>query len=386
MSGHPTVAQEGPWSRKVLMVVHNLARAGMEQQCMHLARELARRGDRVTVACSQVLVDVAPLTEAGVRVVAFGDHRPRARLRSLPNLARMARASDLVHCTGFDASLWGRLAAGLARRPVVVTEHASDREAQVSQSGTPRARLIAWHNRALDPITAATVVVAERQRPILRREGVRADSIVHIPNGVPLGELRGGGAPLSREEIGLPPGGRVVVQVARFRPGKGQELTYATMRALQKRLGDVRLLFVGDGPQRALLERRVRDDGADWVSFLGIRHDVPALLRLADLAVLPSSAEALPMVVLEALGAGVPQVATDVGDIAAVLGTGGGLVVPTDDPAAFEEACARVLSDPALASRLRQEAMSRAVDLDIGRMTDRYSELFDAVRAGGSPR
>jgi len=119
-----------PPRRKILMVVHYLARAGMEQQCMHLARELARRGDRVTVACRQVRVDLAPLTDAGVGVVDFADRGPRASLRTLPRLARMARASDLVHCTGWDASLWGRLAAGLARRPVVVTEHTPGRETQ----------------------------------------------------------------------------------------------------------------------------------------------------------------------------------------------------------------------------------------------------------------
>jgi hypothetical protein len=110
----------------------------MEQQCMHLARELARRGDRVTLACREVHVDVGALTEAGVRVVVLGGRGLRGRLRSLPRLARIACASDLVHCTGWDASLWGRLAAGLARRPVVVTEHGSDRAAQVSQSGAPR--------------------------------------------------------------------------------------------------------------------------------------------------------------------------------------------------------------------------------------------------------
>jgi glycosyltransferase involved in cell wall biosynthesis len=298
----------------------------------------------------------------------------------------MARASGLVHCTGWDSSLWGRLAAGLARRPVVVTEHTPGRDTQISRGGAPPKRLIAWHNRVLDPITAATVVVAERQRPILGREGVRAEKIVHIPNGVPLDELRNGGAALSREALGLGAGAQVVVHVARFMPQKRQELTYATMRAVRERSGDLQLLFVGDGPGRAVLERRAREDGADWVSFLGIRHDVPALLGLADLAVLPSSAEALPMVVLEALGAGVPQVVTDVGDLPAVLARGGGLVVSKDDPGAFEDACAQILRDPELAARLRREALARAEELDTGPMTDRYSKLFDAVLAGGPPR
>lgn len=376
----PGIAVGGPPARprRLLLVIHQLARAGMERQCEHLALELAARGDQVTLACRELYTDISPLRRAGVRIVELRG----ARVRSLPRLARLARAHDLVHCTGWDASLWGRLAAVLARRPAVVTEHTPGRATQRSETGGRRAEVIAWHNRLLDRWTAASVVVARQQVGILRGEGVRERSIVHIPNGVPVEQLRAQAGSVRREDLGLPAGAPVVVHVARFKPQKRQEWSYDTVAALREGLGDVRLLFVGDGPGRPALERRVREDGAEWVSFLGVRVDAPALMALADLAVLPSSAEALPMVVLEAQALGVPQVVTDVGDLPAALAQKGGILVDAADRRAFEAACRRVLSERGLADGLRAQSAAVAAELDSVRMGERYSLLFDAVLAG----
>jgi glycosyltransferase involved in cell wall biosynthesis len=363
----------------------------MERQLLHLAHGLAARGDDVAIACIHPWgIDFAEVMDAGVRILKVGRRHHRTdRLLAVARVARLARARDLVHCTGWDASLWGRIGGVLARRPVLVTEHTPGRETQVSEgSGASRAQLIAWHNRLLDPFTYATVAVAERQVPWLREEGVRADGIVHIPNGVPLAPVRAaaraGG--VDRAALGVPDGARVVIHVARFEPQKRQAVTYETVRALRDELGeDVHVLFAGYGYEhKDALEERVRAAGdAAWVHFLGPRDDVAALLALADLAVLPSSAEALPMVVIEAMAVGVPQVATDVGDVAAVLrATGAGLVVDADDLGAFRAACRSVLTDAGVAARLREQALARADEFDAGVMVDRYSRLFDAAIAG----
>ena len=77
----------------------------------------------------------------------------RRRYANLRKLARLARNYDLVHCTEWDASLWGRMAAVLARRPTIVTEHTLDRGIQVSESGSSRGRAIALHHKLLGPST-----------------------------------------------------------------------------------------------------------------------------------------------------------------------------------------------------------------------------------------
>lgn len=376
--------------RKILMLVHWLAPGGMEAQALELADGLARRGHEVTLGFFRTAhLDLARDAAANLRIVKLGKPGRAARMAAAPRIARMARRHDVVHCTGWDASLWGRLGGILGRRPVVVTDHSADREIHVSQSGRSRAGLMAWHNRLLSPFTYATVAVAARQLEVLASEGVDLSRVVVIPNGVSLARIHeGADAPVQRSSLGIPEDAKIVIHVARWGEMKRQHLTYEAVRNLRADVGDVHVLFAGrtdDGDLMAGAQRRAEEEGATWAHFLGVRDDVPSLLAIADLAVLPSSAEALPMSIIEAMAAGVPQVASDVGDIPALLhDTGAGLVFGVDDPAAFEQACRAVLTDEALAARLGEAGRQASRRFDAATMVDRYSELFEAA-AGGAP-
>ncbi len=374
--------------RRVLLVVNLLFWAGAETQLRNLAIGLSRAGHRVTLlAVEDITSYTAELEDAGVELRTLGARDRIAKLRALPALVRAAREADVVHCTGWDASLWGRLAAIAARRPVVVTEHAGDRSLQVSRSGAPRARLIALHNRLLDRATNATVVVSSAQPRQLEAEGVRPNSIVLIPNGVPIDELRArASAGVGRSALGIPPAARVIVQVARFAVPKGQATTLRLVARLRARLGDVRVVFAGDGETEDAVKRQAAEMDADWATFLGSRDDVPALLRAADLAVLPSTAEGLPMSLIESMAVGTPVVATDVGDVRWLLDTaGGGICVAKEDEGALERACASVLGDSELRERLRRQGLAGVADFDAARMVERYSVLLEAAFASRHP-
>jgi glycosyltransferase involved in cell wall biosynthesis len=374
--------------RRLLLVIDTLFWAGAETQLRHLAIGLREAGFAVTLlATADATSYVADLEEAGVELRVLGVSSRADKLRALGEMRRLARDADLVHCTGWDASLWGRLAAIAARRPVVVTEHTAGRSFQVSRSGASRERLIALHNRLLDRGTYATVVVAKTQIGLLESEGVRRDSIVHIPNAVPIAELRdraeqGPG----RAELGIPEEAKLVLHAARFTPPKGQPATLRAVAALRERLGDVRVLFAGDGPEEERVRGEAAEIGAGWATFLGSRDDVPALMRAADLVVLPSSAEALPMSLIEAMALGTPVVATDVGDVGWLLEEiGGGLCVPAGDEDAFLAACGRLLGEPELSRRLAEAGRSGAAGFDVPRMAERYAELFSAAIDGAAP-
>ena len=110
--------------------------------------------------------------------------------------------------------------------------------------------------------------------------------------------------------------------------------------------------------------------------------NVPGLLAISDLAVLPSSGEAMPMAILEAIALGVPVVATDVGDVGSILRqTGAGICVPVDDAEAFSSACHEVLHDQALHERLAAAATAARERIDAETMVRRYEQLFGAVVA-----
>lgn len=367
-----------PRPLRLLFVIYNLGSyGGAENQLVHLARGLVARGYDVTICCiNETGRDTGPLEELGVQVRLLGAASPRRRAAAIPQLVRLARAADVVQCTMWDASLWGRIAAILARRPVIVADHATDRSVQVSTSGEPREGWIALHNRLLDRFTAATVTCSTSQTGLLVGEGVAPGKIVHIPNGVPVAEMRAeAGRGPTREELGLPPTGQVVMHVGVFRPEKNQIGTLEAIDRLRHRIGDLQLVFVGGGRLYEDVRARALEMGADWVHFLGPRMDVPAILPLADLMVLPSHSDAMPMTVLEAMALGVPVVASDVGDVRRMLGDGG-IVVPAGDSDAFERACEQVLSDAALRDELTEGGSASIREFDSELMVERYSDLF----------
>jgi glycosyltransferase involved in cell wall biosynthesis len=369
--------------RRILLVLNDFGWAGAEKQLYHLARGLSEAGHAVTaLSIGPAEIDPRPLVGPKVELVCLGVVGPRAKLRAMPALVRRARAADLVHCTGYDATLWGRLAAILARRPALFTEHTPGREHQHNRNGAPRRRLIALHNRTLDRWTYAAIVVGLWQRGLLVGEGVRPQGIVHIPNAVPVDELRQAAerGP-SREDLGLPADAAVLIHVGRFEPFKGQPAALRAVARLREAHGDVRLRFVGDGPEEEAVRAEARAAGVDWVTFLGQRDDVPGLLRLADLCVLPSTGEGLPMALIEAEAVGTPVIATDAGDVGWLLEqTGGGICVAREDGDAFYEACSRALRDSGLRDELADSGVRGVrAGFDAPRMTRRYEEVFEAA-------
>jgi len=358
----------------------------MEVQLAHLAGGLARDGHRVRLVSirSRPGSSAGPqgvALDPGVELVHLGAEGRNAQLRGLRRLVRMARASEIVHCTGWDASLWGRLAGIAARRPVVVAEHTPGREHQVSPSGAPRGRYIALHNRLLDPLTERTVICAEWQRETLLGEGVDVRKLSCIPNGVPVDELRRRAAHgLTREALGIPVGAKVITHVARFRAQKRQLLTLQMTARLREALGDVRVVFAGAGPELEAVQAAARQLGADWATFLGRHDNVPSVFALGDVTVLPSTGEAMPMSIIEAIAVGVPIVAADVGDVGSILErTGAGRHFAAADTGAFYETCLAVLSNDALRAQLAGAARDAREEVDAQTMVRRYERLFAAV-------
>ena len=228
------------------------------------------------------------------------------------------------------------------------------------------------------------MVCARAQEQLLAAEGVPRDRLVHIPNGIPLDEVRRAACRgPSRAELGIPDQALVVIHVAHFRTEKNQEQTLETVAALRSALGDVRAVFVGTGPREDELRTRAQAMGADWAVFLGRRTDAPGVMALADLLVLPSRADTMPMTILEAVALGVPVVAYDVGDVGTVLeATGGGVCVPHLDGAAFTAACGRLLADERLRHELSDLGRRGSAGYDADTMVRRYADVFASALPG----
>lgn len=193
--------------------------------------------------------------------------------------------------------------------------------------------------RVLSLTSDHVVAVADSIANRLRGAGLRGVGTSVIPNAVTVTEPAGRAA--ARSALDLPDATPVALCLARMEPQKRHDVLLAAWA----QVGTGVLLLAGDGSLRGDLERQAAPLG-DRVRFLGARSDVPDLLAAADVTVLTSDWEGLPIAVLESLAAGRPVVATDVDGVREVLGDGGGRLVPPRDPVATAEALGALLGDP----------------------------------------
>lgn len=277
---------------------------------------------------------------------------------------------DVVHAQDRRSGL---VCAGL-RRPVVHTYHGVPDDVPLSWLGGARRPGPSRYTRAVLAADAAvartvtrTVVVAPAMTEVLvRRLRVPAQKVVHIDNGLRL--------PPARAVTGPP---RRLLFVGLLVPRKGVHLLLAAL-ADPRLPADLTLRIAGDGPERAALEGQARALGlAARVEFLGFRDDVPELLAEADAFVLPAQLEQQPLVLIEAMGAGLPCLGTDVGGVADLLGDAG-LVVPAATAAAVADGLVALLgSDVAdLGARAARRARSR---FSIETCADRHLDLYSSL-------
>lgn len=189
-----------------------------------------------------------------------------------------------------------------------------------------------------------------------------------------------------RKLLGISDNDSVVVTVGRFSPEKGMDVLIKAFALLCKDRSDIHLVVVGDGQERASIEKMIAELGLQMlVHLVGYTQTPGDYVRGADLLVLPSRSEGIPNAVLEAMAFGIPVVATSVGGVPEVIVDGrDGLLVPPDDPIKLAESIAVVLSDFELAARLAaagrvrmQEAFS--VGSRIQKIQMLYSELMPRV-------
>jgi glycosyltransferase involved in cell wall biosynthesis len=173
-------------------------------------------------------------------------------------------------------------------------------------------------------------------------------------------------------------GSKLIVVLARLVPQKGHMKLLRALEAVRGQLPPAHVLLVGDGKMRGALEDEVRNRRlGDIVRFTGYRDDVPQILALADLSVLPSDREGFSNAIVESLAAGVPVVATDVGGNSEVIVHGEcGLLVGPHDVEALGRAIQTVLRDNDLRQRMSHAARRRAEHFSLDRMIGETHRLY----------
>jgi glycosyltransferase involved in cell wall biosynthesis len=368
--------------RKVVYVIGSLDVGGTEGQLLDLAGALDPRRFEPVILCLAEIAGLAERVSPSVRVetIPLRGLRPWQPFSLAAGAARLVQAlrrerPDVVHGFLIHGYVLGALAARMARVPVVL---ASRRSLGHFKRGKPHYALL---ERLVNPLTDLLIANSEGVRTdVVRREGVRGNKVLVIHNGLDLRRFDVPPDPeLARE---LAPARPVVAVIANLIGYKGHRFFLEAWSTVLRQSPSAVALLVGDGPLRGELEATVRHlHLGPSVRFLGTRHDVPAVLALADLVVHPSLQEGFSNAVLEGMAAGRPVVATAVGGTPeAVRHEETGLLVPPADSGALATAIGRLLADPATARAFGAAGRARvAAEFELARMARQYEALYERL-------
>jgi glycosyltransferase involved in cell wall biosynthesis len=357
-------------SRRVLLVIDSLDLGGAERHVVELAAELAARGEDVTVACSVGGHFEGHARAAGLRVLTLCDRLAKRRFspRFALALRRLVREDrfDLVHAHLYAAGVASAFAVAGTGVPLVLTE-----QTEAPWRSRLQRRASAWsYRRASQAIAVSNAI----ERELIDAFGVAAERVHFVPNGVPVES-----APHRRESHAL-----TVGLVARLQPEKDVATFVEAAALVADELPEARYVVAGDGPLREELEALARERGLEErLRFLGFRDDARELIRSLDVFVLSSVSEGTPLSVAEAMGAGVPVVATAVGGIPDQIEDGrDGLLVAPGAPEELARAIRAVAGDAALAERLAGSGQRRAAaEFSLEAMVERVEAIYAAALA-----
>jgi glycosyltransferase involved in cell wall biosynthesis len=369
--------------RRVAYVIGELGKGGAEYQLYELLRGLDRaRFDPAVFALAAGGYWAAPIRQLGLPLHEFAA-RGSADVGRLRRLRRALRrfAPHVLHTVLWSGNSYGRLAAIGLRIPLVI---AAERNVIVRP---------AWQialERLLDGWTDLYLVNSQAiVEGLVTSQGLPRRKMHVVHNGIDLGGL----PPFSpdrraaRHALGFDGERRLVAQIGRLEPQKDYPTFLAAAARVAAAVADVDFLLVGEGALRAELEGLTQRLGlASRVRFLGLRHDVPALLAGVDVLALTSRWEGLPNVVIEAMATGAVVVATDVGGCRELIAPGAtGFLLPPGTPAAVADAVLAVLRSPGFAARLATAARRRVEgEFTVEAMVRRTTAVYDdALRAKG---
>jgi glycosyltransferase involved in cell wall biosynthesis len=298
--------------------------------------------------------------------------RERALIRELCG----RHGVNIVHTHGYRSDIVGGHAGRESGLPIVTTVHGFT-------GGGLKNRAYEQLQRFVFRRFDAIVVVSRLQADQLRASGVPAHRLHVVPNA-----LAAHSSPLSRDDarraLGLPSEGLLAGWVGRVSREKGIDVFIDALASIgEPTIGGV---ILGDGPERAPESARAEALAPGRFRWLGPVPDAAKYFAAFDLFVLSSRTEGLPMVMLEAMAAGTPVVATSVGGIPDLVSPAEGMLVPSEDPTALAGAIrATVLDRDAAAARASAARARQRAQFDVASWSARYEEIYRDLIAAREP-
>lgn len=363
---------------RILMLRPQIELGGVTSHILLLARGLLEHGHQVEVATTGG--DALHLLEQMGVPVFMSPLYPSTALnlvRSVMRLVHLVRANrvDILHSHHRFTAIVGRLVSRLTSVPLVATIHEFKDD---------------WHLLASLWMGDMTITPSEAlKHHLVSFYAGKGEDIVVVPNAVDLGEVPDAAQCAAVREALIPdPDALTVGCIGRLSPEKGVRYFVQSIPLIIKFAPKVRFLVVGDGPEQQALTRLTYDLGLRPSQILlGPRTDIPEIMQLLDVVVIPSVSESFSLVALEAMRAARPVVATSVGGLPEVVRHGEtGRLVPPESPRALAQTICDLLADSAQRRRLGERGRQIVLEeYAASLMVDRTIEVYQRAKATTKP-
>ena len=347
---------------KILHVITSLSTGGAEHLLVDMLPRLRDMGHTVEVAVfkSKRTMFYEQIEQAGIKVHGFSEEDGVYNLKHIFRLKKLMKDFDIVHTHNTACQMFA--AIGKPKNvKLVTTEHSTSTRRRKYKIFHP---IDCWMYRQYDKI----ICISEPSEENLRNYIGNKYPITTIHNGIDVGRF----ALAQKIDLGLP-GCTVITMVAGFRYEKDQPTLIKAMQHLPK---NYHLQLVGDGERRSEFEKLIRELNLDKrVHLLGIRSDIPQILRSSDVIVMSSHREGLSLSNVEGMSSGNPFVASDVEGLREVT-KGYGVLFSHSDDKALATIIQKLSEDKEYRQKIASKCLERAKMFDIQKMVDSYNNVY----------
>lgn len=358
---------------KILHIIPHIWKGNGAAKLMRdLIEYQIQQGDKVSVIA---LVSFPPTCEDDLRrlgcdVFCLKEKRKKYTLYSplyIFRLRNRIKDYDVVHVHLFPALYWVAFAKWLFSLNIklVYSEHSTRSNRQSMKILNPVEKFIYSQYDAIVGVSSAVLEVLKsrfsfKEKLYLINNGIKVDNIRLAPIA-------------SRDELGIPEGSVLLLQVSKFYEGKDQK---TVIQALSLLPNYFHVVFVGDGPLREEHEALVKVNHLiDRVHFLGIRDDVPSILKAADIVILSTNFEGFGLAALEGMAACKPVVASDVEGLSGIVGDAG-ILFKLHDKKELADSVLRLYEDNDYYNKIAKKCFHRSMEYDYSVMGKYYRELY----------
>lgn len=354
---------------RVLQVITSMRIGGAEKLVSEIAPMMCEKGYQVDVA----LFDGTDtcfkhsLEAVGIKVISFGKGGSVYSLRNLLKLIPLIRHYDIVHTHNTAPQLFAAIGSVVCSVVLVTTEHTTSNRRRDW-------RWYVWVDKWMYSHYRKIICISNQAETNLRNYlGTAGENIVTIFNGVDIMSFR---KALPAEDIRMD-GCIIVTMVAGFRYQKDQETLIRAFSLLPR--GKYKLCLVGDGKRKSVLENLTEELGLQKdVRFLGIRNDVPQVLKASDIIVMSSHFEGLSLSNIEGMSVDKPFIASDVDGLHEMT-VGAGILFPQGDYEQLAKEIQYLAEDKEYSNMIAGRCLKRASEYDIRKMVDAYLKVYDSL-------